>query len=109
MIWHIISKKDWQTAVTQYTPPSLQTEGFIHCSTREQILYPANERYHGRTDLLLLGINEAQVEANIIYEDCYETGIQFPHIYGPLNTNAVTQVIPFPPNHDGSFSLPPNI
>jgi uncharacterized protein (DUF952 family) len=31
---------------------------------------------------------------------------RFPHIYGPLNLDAVTQVLPFEPSDDGLFSLP---
>ena len=46
------------------------------------------------------------VTAPIIYEDSYGLGQNFPHIYGVLNTDAVTQVIPLPAKNDGSFSLP---
>ena len=108
VILHITSKKAWQTAVDTYLPLDFDQEGFIHCSTIAQVLKPANERYHGQTDLVLLCIDEEKVKAPIIYEDCYESGTQFPHIYGRLNIDAVQKVIDFPPNPDGSFSLPPN-
>jgi len=107
-ILHITRRVDWETAVI--TPPyrsdSLATEGFIHCSTLAQVLEPANEFYRGQTGLILLVIDYSKVKSTIIYEDCYETGQQFPHIYGPLNVDAVVQVVDFPPNDDGSFSLP---
>ena len=107
-ILHITRRVDWETAVT--TPPyradSLTTEGFIHCSTAAQVLGPANEFYRGQTDLVLLVIDSGKAKAEIVYEDCYETGQQFPHIYGPLNLDAVVKVVDFPPNADGSFSLP---
>ena len=107
-ILHITRRVDWETAVT--TPPyradSLTTEGFIHCSTAAQVLGPANEFYRGQTDLVLLVIDSDKTKAEIVYEDCYETGQQFPHIYGPLNLDAVVKVVDFPPNADGSFSLP---
>jgi len=108
MILHITTRLSWETTVITgtYLDASLDDEGFIHCSTVQQILGPANEFYRGRSDLVLLCISSSEVAAPIVYEDCYETGIAFPHIYGPLNMNAVKQVVDFPPNADGSFSLP---
>lgn len=109
MILHITSQEAWETAVSQqqYTADTLSSEGFIHCSTPAQVLGPANEFYRGQTGLVLLCIDEAQVQSPIVYEDCYEIGQAFPHIYGPLNLDAVTAVLPFPPNADGTFTLPP--
>ncbi|RMH01777.1 MAG: DUF952 domain-containing protein [Chloroflexi bacterium] len=111
MIYHIIQKVAWETAVAagSYQPASLHNEGFIHCSTRDQILFPANELYRGQTDLMLLCIDTNRVTAPVVYEDCYETGMEFPHIYGPLNLDAVVQVVDFPPNDDGTFTLPDSL
>lgn len=108
IILHITTEKAWQTAVAAgtYCPDSLASEGFIHCSTIEQVLMPANAMYKGQTDLILLKIESARLTAVLTYEDCYETGYEFPHIYGPLNLGAVIGFVPFPPNPDGTFSLP---
>ncbi len=108
MILHIANKSDWQTAVASgvYRIESLITEGFIHCSTVEQVLGPANERFHGQSGLILVCIDPEKVTAPILYEDCYESGQAFPHIYGPLNVEAVSGVITFAPQDDGSFVLP---
>jgi uncharacterized protein (DUF952 family) len=97
MILHITNQFEWETAVARgvYIADSLASEGFIHCSTVEQVLGPANE--------------PEKVAAPIVYEDCYETGQAFPHIYGPLNLDAVVQIIPLPPEPDGSFTLPPGL
>ncbi|MFZ1398344.1 MAG: DUF952 domain-containing protein [Candidatus Promineifilaceae bacterium] len=107
-ILHITTENEWQTAVAagQYRADSLESEGFIHCSTIQQVLMPANQMYAGRSDLILLTIDPAKLTAKLVYEDCYETGHQFPHIYGPLNLDAVTGFVAFPPNPDGTFSLP---
>ena len=108
LILHITTENAWQTAVTngEYRADSLSSEGFIHCSTIEQVLMPANQMFAGQTDLILLTIDPAKLTAELVYEDCYESGHQFPHIYGPLNLNAVTGFVQFPPNPDGTFSLP---
>jgi uncharacterized protein (DUF952 family)/uridine phosphorylase len=119
LILHITTRSEWETAFVDpvatavshppYTAASLQTEGFIHCSTPAQVLIPANAMFKGQTDLLLLCIDEDLVTADVIYEDCYESGTAFPHIYGALNREAVLGVVDFPPNADGTFSLPPLI
>lgn len=108
MILHIVQERSWLSAGSRgdYRADSLETEGFIHCSTPEQVLGPANERFQGQEGLLLLCIDSEKVAAPIVYEDCYASGRAFPHIYGPLNSEAVTAVIPFPPLEDGSFILP---
>jgi uncharacterized protein (DUF952 family) len=73
------------------------------------VLIPANERFRGQTDLLLLCIDPTRLVAPLVYEDCYQAGMAFPHIYGPLNTDAVLRVVDFPPQIDGTFLLPPSL
>ena len=89
--------------------PALDNEGFIHCSTPAQLLIPANAIYRGQQDLILLCIDPGKLTNKLVYEDCYESGIQFPHVYGDINLDAVIKTIPFPPNGDGSFSLPDSL
>ena len=105
---HITTDEAWQVAQTAgaYRTGSLETEGFIHCSLPDQVVDVANARYRGQDHLVLLVIAEAQVQPEICYEDCYETGEDFPHIYGPLNLDAVMDMLPFPPGPDGTFTLP---
>ena len=81
-------------------------EGFIHCSTRDQVIQVANARFRGQSGLVLLLIDSDKVTAEIIDENL-EGGPQlFPHIYGELNTDAVAQVAEFAPDADGFFTLP---
>ena len=105
---HITTRDEWEQAQAtgEYSVDSLKNEGFIHCSTPQQVLGPANALYHGRHGLILLLIDPDRVGARIVYEDCYQSGQAFPHIYGPLNADAVVQVVDFPPNDDGTFALP---
>ena len=73
-----------------YGAESLRSQGFIHCSTVEQVVQTANRFYRGRADLVLLCIDEALLESEIRYEEG-EPGQQFPHIYGPLNLESYRQ------------------
>jgi uncharacterized protein (DUF952 family) len=110
MIYHIISKSDWEAAAGGefYRGDTLDTEGFIHCSTAEQVVDTANFLFRGREDLLLLEIDAARLSVEVKYEDAGD-GRLFPHIYGPMEVDAVVRVIEFPHGSDGRFSLPEGI
>lgn len=89
-----------------YQPERFPVEGFIHCSTRDQVIQVANARFRGQSGLVLLFIDTDKVAAEIIYENL-EGGQQlFPHIYGELNTDAVARVAEFAPDDAGYFALP---
>lgn len=105
MILHIIRKTDWEKTLSQgyYAPDSIEKEGFIHCSTAEQVVDVANLLYRGERDLVLLVIDPQKVETKIVFEDLYETNKLFPHIYGQLNLDAVVNVVEFAPKDDGTF------
>lgn len=106
MILHITHQDHWQQAqqIEIYQAESLITEGFIHCSQPEQVVWVANRFYRGQSSLVLLCIDPDLVEAEIKYETADEQ--LFPHIYGAINLDAIVDVLDFPPNPDGSFSLP---
>lgn len=120
MIYHITSRANWAVAQTSghYRAPSLESEGFIHCSTRAQVLKVANDFYRGQTDLMLLCIDENLLGAPLIWEapahpnrDKSASAADrslFPHVYGVLNLDSVVAVLDFPETESG-FSLPPNL
>ena len=107
IIYHIAFADDWRIAQEQgmYRHHSLEREGFIHCSTADQLVATANRFFSGQFDLVVLAIDPAKLEAEMLFEES-EPGQFFPHIYGPLNLNAVNQTIDFPPDQDGTFTLP---
>lgn len=111
MLLHITTPDEWQAAVAAgaLIADSLETEGFIHCSTAEQVLIPANERYADRTDLCLLVIDPDALTSKLVFEDSYSTGQSFPHVYGPINPDAITKVVAFPCESDGTFLLPSDL
>lgn len=108
MIYHITTKNEWHSAPSDmpFQSASLESEGFIHCSTREQIPSVANRFYRGRTDLVLLHIDESQLKVPLRFEN-FEGGEEgYPHIYGPIPRAAIVVVVPFPPEQDGTFLFP---
>jgi uncharacterized protein (DUF952 family) len=107
-IYHITTKEEWQQArlIQAYMADSLSSQGFIHCSTREQILGTANSYFKGKKNLVILCIEADRVKSPIKYEHPEGDPRSFPHIYGPLNIKAVLYAVDFPPEADGNFKLP---
>lgn len=117
-IYHITTHADWDAAQPQgrYEAPSLQTQGFIHFSTVDQVLRVANAIYTGQTGLILLEVDTARLESELKYEPPdmavpaeHQTDELFPHLYGPLNVDAVVRVHDFPTGEDGHFTLPDGV
>jgi uncharacterized protein (DUF952 family) len=102
-IVHICRREDWIAAQEQgeYRAASLQSEGFIHCSKPGQVLAVANRYYHGEKDLLLLWIKPRHVISELRYDPVGND--QYPHIYGPLNLDAVYAIRPLESDLDGVF------
>ncbi len=103
-IYHVARAEDWALAekAGHYAPASLADEGFIHASNADQL-----ERLK-YSDLFTTDINWMVLTIdplNVLPEIRYELGAAppgvsnpadelFPHIYGPLNTDAVVEVNP---------------
>jgi len=108
-IFHICLREAWETAIKQsvYRADSLETQGFIHCSSHEQFERVANTYFRGGKDLVLLIIDPFKVEADIKWELAMDVpGLLFPHIYGALNLDAVIQVMDLTSKPDGSWIIP---
>lgn len=118
MILHITTHEDWKKAQNfgEYSAASLQSKGFMHCSTVKQTIDTANLFFKGQQGLVLLCIDENKLESECKYENPTgggkhdpNVGNLFPHIYGSINISAVIKVIDFPANEYGLFVLPKEI
>ncbi|MFZ5904829.1 MAG: DUF952 domain-containing protein [Chloroflexota bacterium] len=110
MIYHIASRADWQSAQENgsYTADSLAAEGFIHCSNAEQVAGVAARFYAGQRGLVLLAINPQKLSSDLRYEPGSDKPDElFPHIYGPLNLEAVASVLDLEPDSAGKWTPPP--
>jgi uncharacterized protein (DUF952 family) len=64
-VFHITTRDAWTAAAAEgtYTTPSLASEGFIHCSARDQVVDTANRLFRGQAGLVLLCIDGAKSRA----------------------------------------------
>ena len=104
-IFHIATLDDWEQAERdgRYEAPSLVEEGFIHCSDRHQVTEVANRLFRARRDLVLLTIDEQRLVGEVRREDLVGGGELYPHVYGPIELEAVVEVREMTPTVDGGF------
>jgi uncharacterized protein (DUF952 family) len=102
-ILHITTDAGWATAqeTGNLVAPSLADEGFIHCSTRAQVVATANRIFRGSGDLLLLEVDPGKLVAELKWERATDVGEEFPHVYGPLNADAVVGTLALVEGDDG--------
>jgi uncharacterized protein (DUF952 family) len=115
-LYHIATRAAWLAAEEHgaYEPASLASEGFVHCSTATQVLPVAHRFYAGQSGLALLVIDPARLTSTLKWEQVPDEpasaagaqGSAYPHIYGPVNLDAVTAVLDFEPDRDGRFRAP---
>ena len=99
-IYHLAEPTDWAAALEsgRYERStrgrSLAEEGFIHASTAEQWPVVRRSFYADVAGpLLLLEVDPALLTSPVVVEvGNPETGEKFPHVYGPLDVDAVVSV-----------------
>lgn len=115
MIYHITTPEAWNEALRrgEYRAESLETEGFIHSSTGAQVVPVADLLYQGGGKLYLLKIDPALLTSDLKWEPPagatppgIPAGDLFPHLYGPLNLEAVVKIFDFEANSEGKYTLP---
>jgi uncharacterized protein (DUF952 family) len=94
-IYHIVSSAEWEKAIMlgEYRASTLETEGFMHCSYSKQLVATAGRYYPESEGYLVLTIDPDRV-SNEIRVELAKIGEYFPHIYGPLNVDAVVDAVP---------------
>ena len=107
VIYHLAEPSDWERARRDgaYTGStrgrSLEEEGFIHASSPEQ--WPVVRRsFYGdlAEPLILLHVDEARLSSPVVHEvGNPETGETFPHVYGPIDLDAVVDTTLLEPPH----------
>lgn len=93
-IFHIAVLAEFRCDSLTYEPESLASNGFIHCVEAHQVMKVAQRKFLGRKDAVLLRIDPAKVSPEIRYESLSWGRESFPHIYGALNSDAITVIEP---------------
>ena len=104
-IYHLVPRATWENAPSgPYRAASLESEGFIHCSYRGQVAGSANKFYSDESEMLLLAIDPDLLNSELRDEEG-RPGELFPHVYGPINREAIAEVIPLKRGSDGSWAF----
>ncbi|NYE37739.1 uncharacterized protein (DUF952 family) [Nocardioides cavernae] len=98
-IFHIATAADWRRALgtgtytTSTVGVTLEEEGFIHASRREQVQGVFDRYYAGLDEeLVLLTIDPARLASEVRVEPVGDD--TYPHVYGPIHPRAVLEVAP---------------
>ena len=105
LIYHLTTQAEWEAsrATPEHRADSLAEEGFIHCSQdQEQMLRVANRLFAGQTGLVALEVDADRLTSLLVREPS-RSGEIYPHIYGPLNTDAVLRVLTLTTGVGGEF------
>lgn len=113
-IFHLTTRQAWDANSTSYSNASIETEGFIHCSTIHQLTSVANKFYRDSNDVLVLVIDPKQLTATVRWEpprhpdgsNTEAVYLLYPHIYGEINSDSVIDVVDLSRDEFGRFRLP---
>jgi uncharacterized protein (DUF952 family) len=105
MIYHIVVESDLRAQFDGrvYTPSGLHQDGFVHCAFEPSAVPVANDYFAGAAGrVLVLEIDPNRLTSDTRYEAAaptlsggsshLETASQFPHVYGPIQKEAITAV-----------------
>jgi len=109
-----------QPANRPYLPPDFAAEGFIHCTAGlDWLVEVANAFFADFSgELLALQIDPHRLQAPLKFEPPLPPpgsaatdftpgeAVLFPHIYGPLNREAIVRVMALPRNSAGRWQAP---
>ena len=102
--YHLVAERYYQGCdpAEPYVPEAFDADGFIHCTDGiENVIATANRYYRDDArPFVVLVINVDKVTALVRYEDPERI---FPHIYGPLNRDAIASALPVKRDPDGTF------
>ena len=91
LVYHIVLPDAWAAFETElYRHPSLETEGFIHCSFAEQLDAVLARYYSGAGRVIVLEIEADKLMSRTLNETSTNSEI-YPQIYGPINRDAIVR------------------
>lgn len=93
-IIHLLANDVWENIkdLSIYNGDTLFEQGFIHCCFPDQVDAVLKKWFSGRADIKLLLIETDKLSASLVCENLEGGEELFPHLYGPLNMDAVIEV-----------------
>jgi uncharacterized protein (DUF952 family) len=104
-VFHVTDPSGWDAAQAagQVVAPSLQAEGFVHCSTTDQLVGTIERHFGGVDELVLLELGSALPD--LVWEEG-RPGEMYPHLYRPIEVSEVRRAVGWHRGPDGSVALP---
>ena len=102
-IFHLATVADWDAAQVsgRYTTSTrgrtLAEEGFIHASRGDQWQAVRQRWYADVTEPLVLLVVDTDLLSAPVVDEVVPGGVVFPHVYGPIEVDAVVTTIPLEP------------
>jgi uncharacterized protein (DUF952 family) len=95
-VFHLATLEQWADAQARgfVAPPSLEAEGFIHCSTEEQLAGTIERHFAGVDQLCLLRLDTESFGEQLIWEES-RPGQVYPHVYRAIRVDEILEVVPW--------------
>jgi len=95
-VFHLTTPARWADAhaTGEVIPPGFAEEGFVHCSTRDQLAGTIERHFAGVDELVLLELDQVRLGAALRWEES-RPGAVYPHVYRPLVLADVVRAIPW--------------
>ena len=106
LIYKILSVADWEAAKQAGRfegSADDRRDGFIHFSDGETVIGTARKYFAGQSGLMLLAVDPARL-ADLRWEQSRDDAL-FPHLYGPLDLDTVTQAERLPDDLDAADAI----
>jgi uncharacterized protein (DUF952 family) len=93
MIFHVTTILEWESQLDrdEFFPADYEREGFIHCSTEDQLPGVLERYFKDKSGLALIHIDELKLKPELRFEPSTNNE-KFPHVYGGINHEAVVKV-----------------
>ena len=101
---HMTPRDVWeqQRGQSSYVPEGFEREGFVHCTDGAANLIDVGNRYYvaDPRSFVAITLDVAKLTAPVRYEDPQRV---YPHVFGPIDVAAVTEVRNLLRAADGRF------
>ncbi len=110
-ILHVMKKSTWEERKNKdlWGKRNIEAEGFIHRSQPEYFWRVAPNFEDSAEELVILCIDENKLSSKVLYEDGDGCKRSYPHVYGTINSSAVTAGLPFLRDENGKWLKNPEL